>query len=100
MGFLDKFNIQTSKKSEKRDEEVSDQPEKQSELLSGDDFSVDDLYKLKSSDAILALDIGTEFVKAVIARQDSDKNLRLSARAEYARVKGICMLGRLLIFRA
>lgn len=79
MGFLDKFNIQAGKtEAEKsKESESAEKPERQSELLDGNDFSVDDLYKLKSHDTILALDIGTEFVKAVIARQDSDKNLEV-----------------------
>lgn len=77
MGFLDKFNIQASKSAhEKADEKKPEQPEHESDLLGGD-FSVDELYKLKSNDTILALDIGTEFVKAVIAKQDSDKNLSI-----------------------
>lgn len=73
MGFLDKFNIQNNKKDDARDSDR--QPEKESELLGGDDFSVDELYKLKSNDTILALDIGTEYVKAVVARQNSEKTL-------------------------
>jgi len=79
MGFLDKFNIQSNKEPvEKVDEpKVANKPERESELLGGDDFSVDDLYKLKNNDTILALDIGTEYVKAVIARQDSDRNLEI-----------------------
>lgn len=88
MSFLDKFNIGTSKKDEEQKTEASEQPTKQSELLGNDDFSVDDLYKLKAADTILALDIGTEFVKAVIARQDSDRNLEVIGAGKVRQAEG------------
>ncbi len=48
MGFLDKFNIQAGKtEAEKsKESESAEKPERQSELLDGNDFSVDDLYKV------------------------------------------------------
>ncbi len=65
MGFLDKFNT------------TSKEPEDTAgvDMLKEDTNLVDELHKFKDNDTILALDIGTEYVKAVIARQNSDRGL-------------------------
>ena len=60
-------------------------------------LDIDKSHKVKPENVILALDIGTEFIKAVIAEKTDDDNLIIIGVGKEHQNMGN-MLGRLQIF--